>query len=249
MSTALITHPACLLHDNGPYHPECPDRLRAVLRILEAEEFSGLLREQAPLATVEQLARVHPRDYIDAILAVYARARRDRAARRRHRHVQRQRRSRPARGGRRGRGGGRRDGRMGARGVRGRCARPGTTPSPRDRWGSACSTTRRWRPSTRAPGGASGASRSWISTSTTATARKPCSSRPRSLLRLQSPVPVLSRHRRSLRTRGRPQHRQRRPPAGVGQRGIPRSLGRHDPAGARRLRPGTADRVGGLRRP
>ena len=32
MPTALITHPACLLHDNGPYHPECPDRLRAVMR-------------------------------------------------------------------------------------------------------------------------------------------------------------------------------------------------------------------------
>ena len=31
MPTALITHPACLNHDTGPYHPECPDRLRAVL--------------------------------------------------------------------------------------------------------------------------------------------------------------------------------------------------------------------------
>ena len=31
MPTALITHPACLGHDTGPYHPECPDRLRAVL--------------------------------------------------------------------------------------------------------------------------------------------------------------------------------------------------------------------------
>jgi acetoin utilization deacetylase AcuC-like enzyme len=70
MATALFTHPACLQHDNGPYHPECPDRLRAVLRLLEAEEFSGLLREQAPLATVEQLARAHPRDYIEAILAI-----------------------------------------------------------------------------------------------------------------------------------------------------------------------------------
>ena len=36
MPTALITHPACLLHDNGPYHPECPDRLRAIMRVLEA---------------------------------------------------------------------------------------------------------------------------------------------------------------------------------------------------------------------
>ena len=45
MPTALITHPACLGHDNGPYHPECPDRLRAVLTALETPEFADLLRE------------------------------------------------------------------------------------------------------------------------------------------------------------------------------------------------------------
>jgi acetoin utilization deacetylase AcuC-like enzyme len=70
MSVALITHLACLEHDPGPWHPECPDRLRAVLRALEAEEFLPLLREQAPLATVEQLCRVHPENYVDTILAI-----------------------------------------------------------------------------------------------------------------------------------------------------------------------------------
>ena len=70
MPTALFTHQACLDHDAGDYHPECPDRLRAVLRALEAEEFAGLLRETAPQATVEQLARAHPEDYVAAILAV-----------------------------------------------------------------------------------------------------------------------------------------------------------------------------------
>lgn len=70
MTTALFTHPACLAHDVGDWHPECPDRLRYVLRALEAEEFSGLLRELAPLATHEQLERVHPADYVKAILAI-----------------------------------------------------------------------------------------------------------------------------------------------------------------------------------
>lgn len=70
MSVLLLTHRACLQHDPGPYHPECPDRLRAVLTALEAEEFSGLIRDEAPQATVEQLARVHPRNYIDAILGI-----------------------------------------------------------------------------------------------------------------------------------------------------------------------------------
>jgi acetoin utilization deacetylase AcuC-like enzyme len=70
VATALITHPACLDHDTGPYHPENAERLRAVLQALEAPEFSDLLREQAPLATVEQISRVHPRAYVEAILAV-----------------------------------------------------------------------------------------------------------------------------------------------------------------------------------
>jgi acetoin utilization deacetylase AcuC-like enzyme len=70
VTTALITHPACLEHDTGPHHPECPDRLRAVLAALEAEEFATLLRERAPLATVEQLTQVHPADYVQAILAI-----------------------------------------------------------------------------------------------------------------------------------------------------------------------------------
>ena len=70
MPIALITHPACLGHDNGPYHPECPDRLRAVLAALETPEFADLLRESAPHATKEQLTRVHPANYVDAILSI-----------------------------------------------------------------------------------------------------------------------------------------------------------------------------------
>ena len=70
LTVALITHPACLEHDTGPWHPECADRLRAVLRVLEGEEFLPLMREEAPLATVEQLCRVHPSEYVRAILNI-----------------------------------------------------------------------------------------------------------------------------------------------------------------------------------
>lgn len=70
MSVLLLTHHACLAHDMGEGHPECPDRLRAVLRALEAEEFATLLRDQAPLATREQLCRVHPERHVDAILSI-----------------------------------------------------------------------------------------------------------------------------------------------------------------------------------
>lgn len=70
MSTLLITHPAFLEHDPGEYHPECADRLRAVLSALETETFADLQREAAPLATLDQLKRVHPANYIETILGI-----------------------------------------------------------------------------------------------------------------------------------------------------------------------------------
>jgi acetoin utilization deacetylase AcuC-like enzyme len=69
-ATLLLTHPACLEHDGGDYHPECPDRLRAVLRALAADEFAGLDRAEAPLATPAQLAFAHPAGYVAAILGI-----------------------------------------------------------------------------------------------------------------------------------------------------------------------------------
>ena len=68
METLLVTHSACLEHEVPPGHPECPDRLRAVLGALEAEEFALLMRVDAPLASVEQLERVHPTAQVEKIL-------------------------------------------------------------------------------------------------------------------------------------------------------------------------------------
>jgi len=66
----LLTHPACLRHDNGPHHPESPERLRAVLAALEAQEFSILVRAAAPEASREALLRVHPAEHVDRILSI-----------------------------------------------------------------------------------------------------------------------------------------------------------------------------------
>ena len=68
--TLLISHPSFLEHDTGDYHPERPDRLRAVTAALADEEFEGLTRIIAPAATIEQLTRVHPPAYVDAILGI-----------------------------------------------------------------------------------------------------------------------------------------------------------------------------------
>src|SRR4051812_29627401 len=70
MTTLVLSHESYLTHDTGPYHPECPDRLRSVLKALDQSALSGLLREDAPRATVEQIARAHPGSYADDILAV-----------------------------------------------------------------------------------------------------------------------------------------------------------------------------------
>ncbi|MGH7067265.1 MAG: histone deacetylase family protein [Acetobacteraceae bacterium] len=70
MAVALITHPACLGHDPGPFHPERPARLESVLKALDAEEFRSLRREAAPLAGHEDLRRLHPDRYLEAILAI-----------------------------------------------------------------------------------------------------------------------------------------------------------------------------------
>ena len=69
MFTSLFTHAACLGHDTGLGHPECADRLRAVLAALETEEFYMLERQEAPRATMEQLLRAHPQSHIDQVYA------------------------------------------------------------------------------------------------------------------------------------------------------------------------------------
>ena len=70
MAVALFTHRACLRHDMGEGHPECPERLRAVWRALEHPDFAPLLREEAPLATRAQLLLAHDPAYVDRMLAL-----------------------------------------------------------------------------------------------------------------------------------------------------------------------------------
>ena len=70
-STAFITHPDCLKHEMGAHHPERPQRLTAIEDQLIASGLgSHLTRFDAPVATDEQLARVHPPDYVRAIREV-----------------------------------------------------------------------------------------------------------------------------------------------------------------------------------
>jgi acetoin utilization deacetylase AcuC-like enzyme len=68
MKTVLLSHPSCAEHDMGPWHPEAPARLEAVLAALAGDAFRDLDRLEAPPGTREQVERVHRGAYVDGIL-------------------------------------------------------------------------------------------------------------------------------------------------------------------------------------
>jgi len=60
MSTAIYSHPDCLLHDMGDWHPESPARLQAIEDQLILARLDGLLeRREAPLAELPAILRNH----------------------------------------------------------------------------------------------------------------------------------------------------------------------------------------------
>src|SRR5664279_3907749 len=70
MPTAFITHPSFLLHEMGPYHPECPERLMAISdRMISSGIDPYLIHYTAPTASRDELARVHGAAYLDEIEA------------------------------------------------------------------------------------------------------------------------------------------------------------------------------------
>lgn len=71
MTTLLVTHPSFVEHDTGPGHPERPDRMRAIDRVLEHDLFGALQREEAPLRddAESSILLAHPKTYFDRLKA------------------------------------------------------------------------------------------------------------------------------------------------------------------------------------
>jgi acetoin utilization deacetylase AcuC-like enzyme len=68
MPIAIISHPDCGLHDMGSGHPEQPARLSAIFDRLIASGLEMIVRQiDAPLATREQLERVHEPHYVQSV--------------------------------------------------------------------------------------------------------------------------------------------------------------------------------------
>ena len=68
MSTVYFSHPDCLLHDMGEWHPESPARLQAIEDQLIASGLSALIaRRDAPLAAIDDIRRVHSEAMVERI--------------------------------------------------------------------------------------------------------------------------------------------------------------------------------------
>ena len=60
MTTRLYSHPIYLEHLTPAGHPERPDRLRAIQRVLEHEDFGALDRAESPMADEAAVLLAHP---------------------------------------------------------------------------------------------------------------------------------------------------------------------------------------------
>jgi acetoin utilization deacetylase AcuC-like enzyme len=69
LTTLLVEDPVFLQHLVPTGHPERPDRLRAITKVLSDPRFAGLVRKTAPLAETDTIALVHTDAYIDEIRA------------------------------------------------------------------------------------------------------------------------------------------------------------------------------------
>ena len=68
MTTAYLSHPQCLAHDTGPWHPESAARLRAIedhLRVTGLLDWMAV--HEAPPASAGAIAAVHPGGYLQAL--------------------------------------------------------------------------------------------------------------------------------------------------------------------------------------
>jgi acetoin utilization deacetylase AcuC-like enzyme len=66
--TIIFTHQSAAEHDTGPGHPERSDRIKSVMQVLDSGEFADLERRESPVAEIDQISRIHRREYVTAAL-------------------------------------------------------------------------------------------------------------------------------------------------------------------------------------
>ena len=82
MTTAYYNPPECRLHEMGPGHPECPQRLDAIQdHLLSTGLDIALDYRDAPEATLEQITRAHSSNYVSELYELMAEVKRNDHAR------------------------------------------------------------------------------------------------------------------------------------------------------------------------
>lgn len=67
-ATGYFSHPDCSLHEMGPGHPECPERLSAIADGLLTSGLAAVLEHpEVPLASHADLALAHDSAYLDTL--------------------------------------------------------------------------------------------------------------------------------------------------------------------------------------
>ena len=69
MTTRLYTHPIYLEHLTPAGHPERPDRLRAIERVLSDDSFVALDRQLSPLGDEATILYAHPEEFVERVRA------------------------------------------------------------------------------------------------------------------------------------------------------------------------------------
>lgn len=64
MTTLLSHHTDYVAHEMMPGHPERPDRIRMVEKVLSEDRFNALVREAPELGSEDHVLLAHPEDYI-----------------------------------------------------------------------------------------------------------------------------------------------------------------------------------------
>ena len=67
MTTRFYSHPIYLEHLTPPGHPERPDRLRAIARVLEDEAYCELDRIEAPAGDEATILYAHPEEFVEKV--------------------------------------------------------------------------------------------------------------------------------------------------------------------------------------
>ena len=68
MSTVIVTHKDCLLHNTGINHPESKDRLLSIFKILKNFRSPKIQWIEGPNINLKHINLVHSEDYVKNII-------------------------------------------------------------------------------------------------------------------------------------------------------------------------------------